>query len=76
MWGDLLKVTAVVRCRAEGRNQVLIPSLGLFVLPHAIFHFSISKLGNFFSIKIHSHGTINIAKMFDTDQKKKIVISR
>lgn len=39
-----------------------------FILPGAIFHFSIPKPGNFFLIDTHSQDTVTIAKMFDTNQ--------
>lgn len=39
MWGNMLRATVVVRCRAEGRIQISISRPVFFVLPHAVFHF-------------------------------------
>lgn len=74
MWGNLLRVTVAVTCRAEGRIQVSISS-PVFLFYHTPSSTSPPKLGNFFSIDAHSHGMINIAKMVDTDQKMKSVAS-
>lgn len=64
----MFKIRAVIRLRAKGRDQVSISSPMFFILPGAIFHFSIPKPGNFFLIDAHSQDTVTIAKMFDTNQ--------
>ena len=58
--------------RAEFQSQFLVQCSLFYHMP---FSTSPPKLGNFFSIDAHSHGTTNIAEMADTDQKMKSVIS-
>lgn len=58
--------------RTEFRSQFLGQSSLFYHMPSST---SLPKLGIFFLIDAHSDGTINISKMFDTDQKMKDVIS-